>query len=284
MNCAVVDIVKRGTKTSRHERSQRLVTRDTAKVNAVAQAALSSYPDLFVANLASINKCVAPETFNVVFDDPRRAVAYGDKVCASSKPSFGRGACTGRGRPTAPTTVLSVSPPPPGGSGSSSNSLQSSTSASGGNDGQWHPDLHGGSTNTQQTSSQHQHTSSQPQQALNQPQRAKADLQPVDVQSGLAPCPEVEKELNAYLASLYGGNVHSKRNTRQKRWASYQASTLEPPVEEISDASAEPAAPSDEPEDVDADPPAIDPMLAACLMRLNSVADTLFTLVKFATT
>jgi hypothetical protein len=37
-------------------------------------------------------------------------------------------------------------------------------------------------------------------------------------------------------------------------------------------------------EDGAADPPAVDPVFAAFLIRLNSMADTLFTLVKFATT
>ena len=180
----------------------------------MAQTALSSYPDLFVANLASINKCVAPETLDAVFDRPGRAVAYGSNISASSKSSFSRGECTGKGRTIALTSALPASSPSFGGSGSSGNNgqwqggnanqqQQSSASNSTGDDGQWHPDMYGESTDSQQTSSQHQHTSSQSQQAPSQPQQASAaDPQPVDAQSGQAPSPEVEKELNAYLASL----------------------------------------------------------------------------------
>jgi hypothetical protein len=236
MNCAVVDIVKRGTKTSRQARAQQLATRDTAKANAVAQAALSSYPDLFVANLARINNCVAPETFDVVFDSPGRSITYGDNVSRSSKPSFGNGTCTGKGRTTAPTTALSVAPPPSGGASSSgdngqwqgggANQHQSSTSDSGSvssNDGQWHPDLYGGSKGSRQTSSKPQQAANQPQQAATPPQQPpQADSQPSYTHAdGQKPDPKVEKELNAYLASLYGGKVPSKPMVRQKRWASY---------------------------------------------------------------
>ncbi|KAH7382159.1 hypothetical protein BKA66DRAFT_418321, partial [Pyrenochaeta sp. MPI-SDFR-AT-0127] len=63
MNCAVVDIVPRENrkKSNKHP----------------AQAVLSSYPDLFVANLASINDCKTKETFDVVFGDPGNDVVFG---------------------------------------------------------------------------------------------------------------------------------------------------------------------------------------------------------------
>jgi hypothetical protein len=177
MNCAVVDIVKRDTKTSRQEGAPQLATRDTAKANAAAQAALSPYPDLFVANLERINECVAPETFDVLFDNPGRAVVYGDNISPSSKPSFSKGACTGKGRTTAPSTSLSASSLASGGSSSSGDTgqwqgggatqeQQSSASSTSGNDGRWHPELYGGSANSQQSSSQLQQAQSQPQQAF----------------------------------------------------------------------------------------------------------------------
>ena len=53
MNCAVVDIVPLGSKSHKHVNS-----RDVAQVNAAAQAALSSYPPLFLANLADVNDCI----------------------------------------------------------------------------------------------------------------------------------------------------------------------------------------------------------------------------------
>jgi hypothetical protein len=184
-----------------------------------------------------------------------------------------------------------VTPPPSGGSGSSGNNGQwqrgnvdqhkSSISDSGSvsnNDGQWHSELYGGSTSSQQASSKPQQASSKPQQAETQAQQPpQTDSQPSYTQAdGQKPDPKVEKELNAYLASLYGGKVPSKRMLRQKRWASYQASALEP----VDD----PADTGDVSEDGAADPPAVDPMSAAFLIRLNSMADTLFTLVKFAST
>jgi hypothetical protein len=126
MNCAVVDIVPKGgrTKASGRRPPQQLGTRETSKANAAAQVALSSYPDLFVANLESINKCVAPETYNVVFDNPGRTVEYGDSVSASSKASFGKGICVGSGHISAPTSSSSGSPPLSGGSSSSGNNWQ----------------------------------------------------------------------------------------------------------------------------------------------------------------
>ncbi|KAF2829651.1 hypothetical protein CC86DRAFT_435488, partial [Ophiobolus disseminans] len=60
-SCAVVDIIS---------------TRDVAEANAAAQTALSSYPELFVANLAGVNDCVTKETVDVILDSPGADVDF----------------------------------------------------------------------------------------------------------------------------------------------------------------------------------------------------------------
>src|SRR5690242_10993872 len=67
--------------------------RDTVVTYAKAQAALSSYPDLFVANLAKINDCKTKETVDVVFGNPGKDVTYEDNESSSAKPSYKRGEC-----------------------------------------------------------------------------------------------------------------------------------------------------------------------------------------------
>jgi len=305
----VVNIVPRGTQTtsSKPSPSQHLAVRDTAKVNAVAQAALASYPDLFVANLASINTCVAPETHDVVFGDPGRAVQFGDDVGSTSKPTFQRKACTGKGHMSASTSSGSASPP---------SSPSNSSSSTGGEDGKWH----GGDPTQQQPPASssntviandgkyntgiHKNTASQKTPQQN-------SLGPVEVQQGnKQPSGQVQQELDAYLAALYGTKTHNKhraaattradneqgaatladtliRTRRQKRWSSYRA--LSPDEDNVQDTSSNTqateeshlsAAVSDN--SSTAPPQGIDTSFAAFLQRLNSLSDSLFTLVKFA--
>ncbi|PZD27799.1 PGA2 domain containing protein [Pyrenophora tritici-repentis] len=316
MNCAVVNIVPRGTRTtsSKPSPSQHLTVRDTAKVNAVAQAALASYSDLFVANLAGINTCVAPETHDVVFGDPGRAVQFGDNVGAASKPTFQRNACTDKGHTSAGTSSDSASSPSP---------PSSSVSSTGGDDGQWH----GGDSTQQQSSTasssivaandgkynpvMHASTTGQktpsPSLALQQ-----NNLQAVDVQQGnKQPNAQVQKELNAYLARLYGTKTPNKqraactmeadakkdaaisahtlpRTRRQKRWFSYQS--INPEENDTQDTSSSTQATTESDTSTTTDennsvaassPQSIDASFAAFLQRLNSLSNSLFTLVKF---
>ncbi|KAF2017098.1 lytic polysaccharide monooxygenase, partial [Aaosphaeria arxii CBS 175.79] len=67
MNCAVVDIIGAGDSTKR----------SASASAAVAQAALSDLPDLYVANLAGINSCKVDEITDAVFDRPGDDVEYG---------------------------------------------------------------------------------------------------------------------------------------------------------------------------------------------------------------
>jgi hypothetical protein len=91
MNCAVVDIVGASSNNKR----------DTNAATA-AQASLSSLPDLFVANLASINTCRTTETMDPIFDNPGADVEYGDGVTASSaNVNRSKSVCTGKGRESA---------------------------------------------------------------------------------------------------------------------------------------------------------------------------------------
>ncbi|PVH99898.1 lytic polysaccharide monooxygenase, partial [Periconia macrospinosa] len=80
MNCAVVNIV--GATGSK---KKFLDDRDSSASS--AQARLSHLPDMFVANLKSINDCTTKETVDVNFDDPGRSVNYGDGM----KPSASTG-------------------------------------------------------------------------------------------------------------------------------------------------------------------------------------------------
>ncbi|KAE8846256.1 hypothetical protein HRS9139_00823 [Pyrenophora teres f. teres] len=319
MNCAVVNIVPRGTRTSssKPSPSQHLTVRDTAKVNAAAQAALASYPDLFVANLAGINNCVAPETYDVVFGDPGRAVQFGDNVGAASKPTFQRNTCTGKGHTSAGASSGSaLSPPPP----------SSSVSSTGGDDGQWH----GGDSRQQQSSTASSSTVTGKDRKYNpsihgsttgektpSPSLAlqQNSLQPVDVQQGnKQPDAQVQKELKAYLARLYGTKAAKQqraactteaddakdapilantltRTRRQKRWSSYQSLNPEENNSEDTSSNAQATAESGLSMKTDEDnsvappqppPQSIDATFAAFLQRLNSLSNSLFTLVKFA--
>jgi hypothetical protein len=100
MNCAVVDVVPKGSLRGGTTQPPTVNTRDATRANAAAQAALSSYPPLFVANLKSVKDCITKETMDVVFDDPGKTVAFAHGENASAKPSFGSGQCTGRGAMT----------------------------------------------------------------------------------------------------------------------------------------------------------------------------------------
>jgi len=312
----VVNIVPRSTRTtsSKSSHSQHLAVRDTAKVNAVAQAALASYPDLFVANLASINTCVAPETHDVVFGDPGRAVQFGDDIGSTSKPTFQRNACIGKGHMSASISSGSASPP---------SSPSNSGSSTGGDDGQWH----GGDSMQQQPPASlsrtviandgkynpgiHKSTASQKTPSASQTPLQNS-LGPVDVQQGnKQPNGQVQQELDAYLAALYGNKTPNKHRAaatpranneqgaailadtliytrRQKRWSSYQA--LSPDENNVQDTSSNTQATVESELGVTASensseappPQVIDTSFAAFLQRLNSLSNSLFTLVKFA--
>ncbi|KAF2800746.1 lytic polysaccharide monooxygenase, partial [Melanomma pulvis-pyrius CBS 109.77] len=82
MNCAVVNII--GARSSKRAVQD---AKNAEYATASAQAALRSLPDLYVANLASINSCKTVETVDQVFDNPGADVAYGDNV----SPSYSKG-------------------------------------------------------------------------------------------------------------------------------------------------------------------------------------------------
>jgi hypothetical protein len=182
MNCAVVDLVGASSFSSSRQRAS-----TEASSAAVAQAALSRYPDLYVANLKGVNDCVTRETTDVIFDNPGADVVYGDGLSASSSRIKRRtGSCTGAGR----TVVASFGSDSSSsgsfaGSSSSSNSGSSSSSSSsmdgmshsnnansgsssssgssgsssssggstGGDDGMWHPEKYAGSASSASSSS-----------------------------------------------------------------------------------------------------------------------------------
>jgi hypothetical protein len=222
MNCAVVDIVPKGShsKSKRGSHARTLEARDTSKVNTAAQNALSSYPPLFVANLANINKCVTSETQDVIFDAPGQDVAFADGKSRSAAASFGKGQCTGRGSDGAGSSSSSSSSPPPppppppgnngqwtGGSQTQSSSSQSSSPSACANigDGQYHPECYG-----QPASQKANSATSVPAQPAPQ---AQSQQTVQDLTTGKQPSAKVEKELDAYLANLYSG---SKRSTQSK--------------------------------------------------------------------
>ncbi|CAO2650846.1 Nn.00g091430.m01.CDS01 [Neocucurbitaria sp. VM-36] len=221
MNCAVVDIVPPKRKSHpmipAKSRAGKIDARATTHANAAAQAALATYPDLFVANLAKINDCVVKETFDAVFDDPGQDVSFGDDVSSSTKPSFAAGKCTGKGLKTAGSASSSSSSSSSGSSasgnngqwqGSNSNQGQQSTS-SGSNiysDGKWHPELYGGTGGNANGNANNQ-------QGMSKSDNSKdADLDPVDVdEDGQQPDKDVEKELDTYLKSLYRDGAPSEQ-------------------------------------------------------------------------
>ncbi|KZM21495.1 uncharacterized protein EKO05_0006239 [Ascochyta rabiei] len=196
MNCAVVDITNKA-----------MGKRDS---QAAAAAALSRYPDLFVANLAGINSCKIQETTDVVFDNPGKQVSYGDGDSASMRPSFAKGQCTGKGSKDAGkgTTPSNSGSGGDGGGGSGqwtppakATSQQGSDCASKIASGKWYPECFGSSSRTNQQKQQ-------PAQQQQDQQQQKVQQKPKPSQS--APKPDgkksetkVQQDLDAYLASLY---------------------------------------------------------------------------------
>tara|TARA_R110002003_G_scaffold191_19_gene14855 strand:+ start:20143 stop:22185 length:2043 start_codon:yes stop_codon:yes gene_type:complete len=221
MNCAVVDIVPKGAskRDIEHVHSTKLDARDVARTNAAAQRALASYPPLFVANLASINDCVTKETFDVVFDNPGRRVAFADGESGSAKPSFRKGLCTGRGSKSAGSSSSSSSPPSsPQGQNSGGNNGQWQDSSSPSSkcdlgDGKWHPECSGNSNNQNAVTTPDMSGMDMGQaKPTQQPSQQVAFQQtPQDVRTGKTPSAKVQKELAAYLATLYSGNAPSRR-------------------------------------------------------------------------
>jgi hypothetical protein len=133
MNCAVVDIVGASSNNKR----------DTNAATA-AQASLSSLPDLFVANLASINTCRTTETMDPIFDNPGADVEYGDGVTASSATvNRSKSACTGQGRESAGETsppVSNVKSSKPADPIIPKEGTYGNDGGSYGDDGKWHGD------------------------------------------------------------------------------------------------------------------------------------------------
>lgn len=217
MNCAVVNIVPKGSKHSRDAQPEALSPRDTAIANAAAQSALSSYPSLFVANLAGVNDCVTKETQDVMFDNPGNNVQYADGKSGGAKPSFGKGQCTGRGSKNAGSSSPSSSSPPPSSPGKSKqgddgqwkdpSSSQSSSKCANANDGQWHPECYGGADSQKAISGSSLSSDSQAKPA----KQAQSQDSAEDIKTGGDPSGEVEKDLQDYLSTLYGSSSNSKR-------------------------------------------------------------------------
>jgi hypothetical protein len=171
MNCAVVDVVPKG---SLKTQPSTINARDTARANAVAQAALASYPTLFVAK----------EMMDVVFNARGKTVAFANGENASAKPSFENGQCIGRGSDDAGSSASSSSSPPslPDDSSSQSNSdIGNTTSATA------------------------------PHQQLSQAAAPANNIASEDVSTGAAPFEQVESKLQAYLAQLYGFNAPNQQ-------------------------------------------------------------------------
>jgi hypothetical protein len=222
MNCAVVDVVPKGShdKSKRGSQSETLEARDTSKVNTAAQSALSSYPPIFVANLAKINDCVTKETQDVTFDAPGKDVAFADGKSRSAAPSFNQGKCTGRGSDGAGSSSSSSSSPPPpsgnnvqwnGGSQGQPSSSQSSPSSPCANvgDGQWHPECYNQPTGQKAITDSSAPAKPVVQKASAPAPKAQTQQTVQDLTTGKQPSPKVEKELDAYLATLY--STPSKR-------------------------------------------------------------------------
>lgn len=205
MNCAPVEIVPKDN-DKRDDLSEHIEMRDVQKTNAAAQASLSSYPPLFVANLKSVNDCVTKETQDVVFDTPGKSVDFADGINRSGKPSFGTSQCTGKGGKNAGSSSPSSpqgqwQPTAPSSPGSSSNC----------NDGQYHEECHGGPSSQKAISGSAASASAKPAQQA-QAQQSNNQQQVQDVKTGDKPSPKVEQELDAYLKKLYGGSRPSKRD------------------------------------------------------------------------
>ncbi|KAH6463274.1 hypothetical protein HBI57_058090 [Parastagonospora nodorum] len=207
MNCAPVEIVPKDN-DKRDDLSEHVEARDVQKTNAAAQASLSSYPPLFVANLKSVNDCVTKETQDVVFDTPGKSVDFADGVNRSGKPSFGASQCTGKGGKNAGSSSPSSpqgqwQPTTPSNTGSPSNC----------NDGQYHEECHGGPSSQKVLSGSTASASASAKPAQQAQAQQSSDQQQVqDVKTGKKPSPKVEQELDAYLKNLYGGSRPSKRD------------------------------------------------------------------------
>jgi hypothetical protein len=170
MNCAVVNIIGTESTMKRDIRdgdgadsSEDVQDEDAEFSSSSAQDALSSLPDLYVANLAGINNCKVKETVDLVFDDPGEDVVYGKNDSLASKvwralfrrastETQEKSTCTGVGKKGG-TPIPGDSSPPPEPSepkGSSDNKLA-------GDDGQWHSD---GKTNLKSDNDDEQSNSS----------------------------------------------------------------------------------------------------------------------------
>ncbi|KAH9865295.1 hypothetical protein IAQ61_009242 [Plenodomus lingam] len=248
MNCAVVDIVPKkrtsgggGRRPSRSSGGSRLKGRDVSHANAAAQSLLAGYPDLFVANLKNVNSCNIREAVTVVFDDPGRSLSFGAGQSESAAPSFKRGTCRGAGLNSADSAAYSSTSSTGGWKESLStsggqdwtwtggDSSDQSTSVSHGDDGQWHGDSQTSqdsawddgqwrsqgqaSWNAQQGGADAQLATAGSKPA-NQQEQVKANLSPVDLNEvGQQPDANVQRELDAYLAKLYGkAPSHQRRD------------------------------------------------------------------------
>lgn len=217
MNCAPINIVPKGSKHLRDAEPQSISPRDTTIANAAAQSALSSYPALFVANLASVNDCVTKETQDVIFDSPGNSVQYADGKSSGGKPSFGKGQCTGKGGKNAGSSSPSSSSPPPsspGGSSSGDNgqwkdpsSSKSSSKSPQCNDGQWHPECLPGGNGQKALSGSSSSSEDEDESA----KKAQSQDSVEDIKTGGQPSGDVEKDLQEYLSTLYDSSEKSKR-------------------------------------------------------------------------
>ncbi|KAH9875449.1 hypothetical protein J1614_004941 [Plenodomus biglobosus] len=359
MNCAVVDIVpkkrKSGGRPPATGNAPRLNGRDVARANAAAQSLLAGYPDLFVANLKNINSCTVRETMNVVFDDPGHSVSFSDGASGSSSPTFKRGVCKGAGLNSADSLAYSSTGSTGGWKASSSpgggqdwtwqggdSSGQGTSESQGDDDGQWRgwsDTSQNNAGNNGQWQPQGQTSSYAQFGDVGQPattdsdmdskrEQMQANLSPVDLNEvGLKPDANVQSELDAYLAKLYGESASngkrevegindqsasslpdseedsvvqdSRRTTREKRWGSYnqRRAELSPPNREaVSDAKAAPKSEAESETDATTEnhegaamvfaplPSKSDDAYYSILAKLNSLGDTVFTLIKFAST
>jgi hypothetical protein len=211
MNCAVVNVVPKGSheEAKRSELSVGIEKKDVQRANAAAQAALSSYPELFVANLKSVNDCVTKESQDVIFDTPGKNVQFADGQSSSGKPSFGTKKCTGKGSKNAgssspPSSPGQWTPSPPSNPGGDTTNC---------NDGQYHPACYGGPASQKPLSGSVASAPAQAKAQVKAAPQAQGKQQVQDVKTGGKPPPQVEKELDTYLKSLYGNSRLSKRAT-----------------------------------------------------------------------
>jgi hypothetical protein len=228
MNCAVVDVKPKGSHNEgRDGQPEKMSARDVARANIAAQTALSGYPPLFVANMKSINSCVTKETTDVVFDNPGKDVAFADGTSRSASASFGKSKCTGQGSKSAGSSSSSSSPPTSdqlGGSSPGNNGQwngggqpqqQQPQSTSENNektkcdlsDGQWHPKCNGNTSGQQDMSGAKASGVAQAESTQQSPQQHSIQ----DLTTGKQPSAKVEKQLDAYLSTLYGSHASNKQ-------------------------------------------------------------------------